>query len=196
MSTVHSAPLLGSAGQMHQFLSRLLITGFTNEYPSLCITQDKCYFDVNEHPRQQWLAEGQQALCKKGNGRGIHVSYCMIETQGHLVLNKTEITAQAMLPLEQQLWVTDAQKIIYPGKNADKWWDLAQLKNQLKDAINIFEFIHPDAVGVWAFDCSSAHEGLADDALNVNCMNVKPGGKQTLLWDTIIPLSNPPPKPG
>ena len=27
-------------------------------------------------------------------------------------------------------------------------------------------------------------------------MNVKPGGKQTLLRDTIIPLSNPPPEPG
>jgi hypothetical protein len=51
-------------------------------------------------------------------------------------------------------------------------------------------------VGVWVFDCSSSHEGLAADTLNVNNMNVNPGGKQKLLRDTIIPLTNPPPKSG
>lgn len=67
---------------------------------------------------------------------------------------------------------------------------------QLKDAVDIFKVIYPDAVGVWAFDCSSAYKGLAPDALNVNRMNVNPGGKQTLMHDTIIPMSNLPPKPG
>jgi hypothetical protein len=52
---------------------------------------------------------------------------------------------------------------------------------QMKDAVDIFEVIHPDAVGVWAFDCSSAHKGLAPDALNVNRMNINSGGKQTVL---------------
>jgi len=31
--------------------------------------------------------------------------------------------------------------------------------------------------------------------LNVNNLNVNPGGKQKLLQDTIIPLNNPPPQP-
>ena len=77
--------------------------------------------------------------------------------------------------------MTDAHKIIYPGKNTDKWWDLPQLMEQMKDAVDVFEYIHPGAVGVWAFDCSSAHEGLSPDTLNVNRMNVNPGGKQTLM---------------
>jgi hypothetical protein len=51
-------------------------------------------------------------------------------------------------------------------------------------------------VAIFLFDCSSAHEGLAPDALNINSMNISPGGKQKPLRDTIIPLSNPPPKPG
>jgi hypothetical protein len=73
---------------------------------------------------------------------------------------------------------------------------LEQLKDQLIGAVNIFEYLHPDAVGVWVFDYSSSHRGLAADALNVNKMNVNPGGKQKLLRDTIIPLTNPPPKSG
>src|SRR5258705_10854258 len=70
------------------------------------------------------------------------------------------------------------------------------LWEQTIDAVNIFKYLHPDKVGVWLFDCSSAHEGLTVDALNVNNMNVNPGGKQKLLQDTIIPLNNPPPQPG
>jgi hypothetical protein len=103
---------------------------------------------------------------------------------------------QAKLPEDQRLHVTDACQIIYPGKNHDAWWDLVQLKDQLRDAVDIFEFFHANAVGVWVFDCSSSHEGLASNALNVNNMNVNPGGKQTLLCDTIIPLNNPLPRSG
>jgi hypothetical protein len=46
------------------------------------------------------------------------------------------------------------------------------------------------------FGCSSAHEGLAADALNVNNMNVHPGGKQTIMQDTVVPLNNPAPENG
>jgi len=81
-------------------------------------------------------------------------------------------------------------------KNHNKWWDLEQLKDQLIDAIDIFEYIHPGAVSIWVFDCSSAHEGLAVDALNVNKMNVHPGGKQTMMRDTVVPLNNPAPENG
>jgi hypothetical protein len=140
-----------------------------------------CYVHVLEHSRRQWLAKGQQPLQKKGNGCGIHISDYMLETRGRLVLNAGEIAAQAALPPDSCLCVTDARKIIYPGKNADKWWDLPQLMEQLRDAVDIFEYIHPDAVGIWAFDCSSAYKGLASDALNVNKMNINPRGKQTLM---------------
>ena len=37
---------------------------------------------------------------------------------------------------------------------------------------------------VWIFDHSSCHEAMADDALDVNHMNVKPGRKQRIMRDT------------
>ena len=46
------------------------------------------------------------------------------------------------------------------------------------------------------FDRSSAHEGFVENALNVNVMNLNPGGKQKKLRDTVIPLNNPDPAPG
>ncbi|TDL14382.1 hypothetical protein BD410DRAFT_817185 [Rickenella mellea] len=160
------------------------------------VTHDESIFHTNDLRRRVWLETGQQPLRKKGNGRAIHVSDFLCEPTGRLKLSEAQIAEQLKLAPESRLAVTDARKIIFPGKNHDKWWDLPQLMTQLEKAVDIFEAMFPNAIGVWAFDCSSAHEAFAPDALNVNNMNVNPGGKQTLMHDTIIPLDNPPPKPG
>ena len=162
----------------------------------ILLPQDECIANVNEQPRKVWLKDGQQPLRKKGKGRAIMISDWICETFGRLCLSEEQIADQAKLPEAERLRVTDARRIIYPGKNHDKWWDLEQLKDQIKDAVDIFEYLHPGAVGVWVFDCSSSHEGLASNALNVHNMNVNPGGKQTLMRNTTISLTNPPPKAG
>ncbi|KAG1815092.1 uncharacterized protein BJ212DRAFT_1447403 [Suillus subaureus] len=145
------------------------------------ITQDECIF----HP-----------IKKKGNGHSIHVLDFICETIGFLTLSMTQIEEQMKLPLESHLCSFTACHIIYPGKNHNAWWDLKQLVENVKDAIDVFEHTNPRMVAIFVLDCSLAHEGLAPDALNINNINIGPGGKQKSLHDTIIPLSNPPPKPG
>ncbi|KAJ7111417.1 hypothetical protein C8R44DRAFT_528714, partial [Mycena epipterygia] len=81
----------------------------------------------------------------------------------------------------------DARRIIYPGANYDPWWDMPQLIVQVKDAIKIFDVMYLDGVAVFIFDCSSAHEAFASDALQAHKMNRSPGGKQPKMRDTIIP---------
>jgi hypothetical protein len=98
-------------------------------------------------------------------------------------------------PAGECLSAFEARKIIYPGKGFDAWWDLPQLIKQLKVMIKIFELTHPNCIAVFMFDRSSAHEGFAEDVLNINKMNVKPAHKQSKLHDTIIPFSNPDPAP-
>jgi hypothetical protein len=67
---------------------------------------------------------------------------------------------------------------------------------QVKNTIQVFEYTHPNCVAVFTFDWSSAHEGFSENALNVNNMNVNPGGRQRKLRNTVIPQSNPAPAPG
>ncbi len=83
----------------------------------------------------------------------------------------------------------DARRIIYPGSasGSDAWWDMSQLIAQVEDTIRIFDFKFPDAVGVFIFDCSSAHESFAEDALRAQKMNRNPGGQQPKMHDTVIP---------
>lgn len=166
------------------------------EKEHVVMAQDETNVSTNDGPRCAWLKGDQQPLKKKGNRRGIHVANWICETTGWLALSPEQVEAQLLLPEHSRLRVTDARKIIYPGKNHDAWWDLNQLRDQTTDAVDIFEYLHPNKVGIWLFDCSSAHKGLAADALNVNNMNVNPGGKQKHLCTTIIPINNPPPKPG
>lgn len=140
--------------------------------------------------------EHEQPIKKKGNSRSIHVSDFICETIGFLTLSTAQIEEQMKLPPESHLHSFTARHIIYPGKNHDAWWDLKQLVENVKDAIDVFEHTNPGMVVIFLFDCSLAHEGLTPDALNINNMNIGPGGKQNPLHDTIILLSNPPPKPG
>jgi len=87
--------------------------------------------------------------------------------------------------------VFEARKITYLGKGSDPWWNLPQLIIQVKNIIKVFKYTHLNCVAVSTFDQSSAHEGFSENALNVNNMNVNPGGRQRKLHNTVIPQSNP-----
>jgi len=144
----------------------------------ILLAHDECTINTNDHARRVWLKDNQQPLKTKGNGQGIHILDWICELIGQLMLSQEQIAQQLQLLPEARLKAMDACKIIYPGKNHDAWWDLAQLMDQTKVAVDIFECLHPEKVSIWLFNCSSAHEGLAADALNVNNMNVNPSGKQ------------------
>lgn len=53
------------------------------------------------------------------------------------------------------------------------------------EAIDIFESKYPDAQGLFLFDNAPSHKKCSDDTLNVNHMNVRPGGKQPVMKDTV-----------
>ncbi|EAU83213.1 hypothetical protein CC1G_11674 [Coprinopsis cinerea okayama7 len=160
------------------------------------VFQDESIFRTNDLRQRVWVkTKGLNGnapalpLRKKGAGRSQMVSDFIVELTGHLKLTNELIEAQRPLPEGQHI-PEQAREIIYPGKNADGWWDAKQL---IKQAIPIFEALFPNAVGEFFFDQSTAHAALAPDALRAHDMNVKPGGKQPKMHDTIIPHSNPNP---
>jgi len=117
---------------------------------------------------------------KKGRGRIIHVSDFVEEENGRLIIcnQDGDITK-------------DAHCIIYPGSGGDPWWEHTQLLKQVDKAITIFEEAHPDCVGLFIFDQSSAHTSLGPDALRAFDMNKSNRGRQRKQKDTIIPMNNP-----
>jgi hypothetical protein len=147
------------------------------EKEHVLIPQDECIVNVNDSTRCQWLKDGQQPLKKKGMGMQSTYVVGFVRPPAISSFQKNR-SLPKLLSLRLSACRLPTHKIIYPGKNHDAWWDLKQLMEQMKYAVDIFEYLHPEKVGIWLFDCFSAHEGLIDDALNVNKMNVNPGGKQ------------------
>ncbi|KNZ82267.1 hypothetical protein J132_03781, partial [Termitomyces sp. J132] len=145
--------------------------------------QDESCFTANEYKWSAWLEKDETILQKKGQGRLIHVSNFINAENGHLVYCDAD-----------NIVIEEAQKIIYPGSNGDAWWDAKQLLAQMDHTIQVFEKAHPDCVGLFIFDQSSAHTSLPSDALKAFEMNKSNGGKQRKQHDTIIPDSNPYPK--
>ncbi|KZV74693.1 hypothetical protein PENSPDRAFT_572631 [Peniophora sp. CONT] len=141
---------------------------------------DEASFHQNDESSRVWLGPGQTVLRKKGRGRITHVSGFICSKTGRLATYD-----------EHGDVVEEARKIIYPGSNGDPWWDTEQLLAQIKTAIRVFEREHPDCVGLFIFDQSSAHAALPPDALRAFEMNKGDGGKQRKQRDTVIPDTNP-----
>jgi hypothetical protein len=130
------------------------------------------------------LQKGEQILQKKGRGRLIHISDFIEEVNGRLVSFNHDGSISH-----------SARKVIFPGSNADPYWDCAQLIEQVKSlAIPTFEAAHPGCQALFIFDQSSAHAALPPDALKAFEMNKGNGGKQRHQRDTVIPNNNPTPE--
>lgn len=59
------------------------------------------------------------------------------------------------------------------------------LLKQVDQAITIFEDKYPEAQGMFIFNHSPSHMKAPDDALKVEKMNVRDGGKQPFMRDTM-----------
>jgi hypothetical protein len=84
----------------------------------------------------------------------------------------------------------DAQKVIFPGKNGDAWWDSAQMLEQLKNTIDIHKVLHPGKQALFIFDQSSAHGSLPPNVICPFDMNKSDGSKQPFAHSTTIPTSS------
>ncbi|TFL05730.1 hypothetical protein BDV98DRAFT_232047 [Pterulicium gracile] len=121
------------------------------------------------------------------------VSGFICERYGNQARTESLIEANARLPLEEQLAVTDSRVIICPNgkETGDNYWNMDQMIEQLKNAIKIARRLFSNAIIHWVFDNSSCHGSLPHDAITDTKMNVGPGGKAPCMKDTVIPDDNP-----
>jgi len=92
---------------------------------------DESIFHANDLRRHVYVRDGKMPLCKKGQGRAIHISDFIVEQTGRLTLSPTQIEENSQLPVGERLEITDAWKIIYPGKNHDGFWTNDKLIEQV-----------------------------------------------------------------
>ncbi len=150
------------------------------------IFHDESTFNANDDDQSlKWGVKGEKIMKKKSRGAGIMVSDFIEEKNGFLALNDAEYEiAKTNNPACRKY----AREFLEYGENKEGYWIMVKFLAQLKRAVEIADIKYPKADGwrcCWVFDNSSCHNAMADNALNVNRMNVNPGGAQKILRDTV-----------
>ena len=146
---------------------------------------DESTFQSNEDQSLQWGLKGTHVMKPKSKGAGIMVSDFIDEYNGFLALTDDEYKRAAEVNPSQKQY---ARAFLEYGENREGYWNRDRFIDQMKQAVEIAEIKYPKSEGwrhVWVFDHSSCHNAMADDALDVNKMNVNPGGKQRIMRDTV-----------
>lgn len=144
-----------------------------DERPLVLVTHDESCFSSHDGRDFVWLDEGNNRIRPKGDGRSIMVSAFVCECHGILRLSEEQRLKFPGMP-------HDATVTIKPGANAEGYWRNADLVQQLiGKALQIFKVLHPDCDGLFMFDNSQNHHAKPPDALSVNVINLKDGGKNS-----------------
>ena len=112
------------------------------------------------------------------------VSDFVDEYNGYLRLSDEEFDREK--DSHSGLW-KEARSFLKIGAEYEGYWDSVKFLKQVEHSITIAELKYPKETHslIFLFDQSSGHKAFANDALNVNRMNVNPGGAQPRLRDTI-----------
>ena len=124
-------------------------------------------------------------LRPKSKGAGIMVSDFIDEHNGYLRLSDDEYEhfKESHPGIKRQ-----ARAYLEYVENKEGYWTSEKFMAQIEVAATIAEVKYPREEGyrlVFIFDHSSCHGAYADDALNANKMNMKPGGKQPAMRNTV-----------
>lgn len=134
------------------------------------VTQDECIFQAHDGNRKIWQEKTRKEIRPKGPGASIMVSAFLCQCHGLLRLPQQ----QSRISPEVE---SDSTVIMYPGANRDGYFTNEHLAQQTKKMLRIFEILHPGCIALVAYDNSSNHHAMANDALVANRLNLKDGGK-------------------
>lgn len=123
---------------------------------------------------------GEQGQCAKSHGAGI-IDF-IDEHHGYLRLKNQFIQAVDKVDGLQK----EARAFLEYGKEHEGYWTVKRFLSQLEVAVKIANIKYPKEKGTeYVFYHSSCHGTFAEDALDASKMNLKPGGKQPRIHDTI-----------
>ena len=152
---------------------------------TIVIFHDESTFQANDDQMKFWGVKDMTFLRPKSRGAGIMVSDFIEEQNGYLRLDDSEYEqAKQLHPRIKR----QARMFLEYGENKEGYWTSEKFMAQIQVAATIAEVKYPHEEGyrlVWIFDHSSCHGAYAEDALNVYKMNLKPGGKQPAMRNTV-----------
>ena len=131
-----------------------------------------------------WGTEDDPVIQPKTKGAGIMVSDFIEQHSGFLRLTDDELKlARSTTPTFPEA----ARCLLEYGAEREGYWTGEHFISNVESAARIAEFKYPKekCSVVFLFDQSSCHQAYAEDRLNAKKLNVKPGGAQPAMRDTV-----------
>ena len=162
------------------------------------VVHDEATVYAYENESSGWVEEGKGFdLQKKEKGPTVNLSMFLAEDTGRLRFTDEQYAEfkrrhpESTLPQDSAVFMKSgaAHATAKTGKRIlgiahNGYWTNKHVLAQVKIAVQIFEYTHPDKKGVFIFDNSTGHNAFADDALIAHHLNYRPGGKQNHLRKT------------
>lgn len=158
--------------------------------PLYHIGQDESVYKAYARESMEWVILGVRGLRKKSEGPGEMVSAFQDEKRGFgLTLSEDELArvnafreTKGRPPLKE----TPGTRFLLPGKNREGYWGFADFEEQTIDVMDCLEVIEPGKQLAIEVDHSAGHAKYLPEGLHVANMNVKYGGKQKDLGDSVM----------
>ena len=141
---------------------------FPDERPLIQVHHDESTFYANADQTFHWADDEVRILKQKSLGQAIMVSDFIEEATGDYLRHDGD---EARVLLETK---------------TDGYFDNTKFLEQVDHAIDVFEKKFPEAQALFLFDNALSHRKCSEDSLSAECMNVRPGGKQPMMRDTIF----------
>ncbi|CAN0077014.1 unnamed protein product [Scytosiphon promiscuus] len=152
--------------------------------------QDESCYKAYAREGKEWVIQGVRGLRKKTEGPGEMVSAFQDEWHGFgLPLADDDLNAVNVKRKEagkKVLTRSPGLRFLDYGKNKGGYWGYDLFEEQTMDIIDVYEHLHPDVQLVIEVDHSSGHAKQRENGLHVSNMNVKYGGKQRILRDSVM----------
>ncbi|CAM9642953.1 unnamed protein product, partial [Sphacelaria rigidula] len=154
------------------------------------IGQDESVYKAYAREGTEWVIRGVRGLRKKSEGPGEMVSAFQDEKRGFgLPLSADELARvnerrqrEGRTPLDE----SPGLRFLLPGNNREGYWGFAEFEQQTIDVMDCLEEIEPGKQLAIEVDHSAGHAKYLPDGLHVQNMNVKYGGKQKALRDSVM----------
>ena len=150
---------------------------------TVILFHDESTFQANDDQPTLWALPGTTVICPKSKGSGIMVSDFIEEKGGYLHLTDSEHdNIKEADPTIRKY----AHQLFEYGEAKEGYWTSEKFMSHIKEAekIAVAKYLRQEGWRlVWIFDHSSCHAAMPNDALDVNKMNVNPGGKQRVMRD-------------
>ena len=148
------------------------------------IYHDESIFNTNEGQQWFWGTGDEPYIQPKTKGAGIMVSDFVDQHNGYLQLSEEE---HCRACVSDPNFPKSARVLLEYGAEREGYWTSEKFMANVKDAAKIakFKYRSDKHTVMFIFDQSSCHRAFSDDALNARVMNVRPGGAQPAMRDTI-----------